>query len=319
VSIDGHIYRITDPKGFFLPILDGQGPPREGYKPWCGVEVLSWAVDTLLPIPLPGGMAVSRADGSFSIAQQPPNPGLGDPSDARLGLTAFDTAFPYRPLYRSGLDMTLSEGQSAELNIYLFPDMLSPTQGASAGDVSEAVDGAGLPGDTTITASPSALAFSGSSLGAHVKFGISLIPDTSFELDRYLDLRLDSWDISVGWPADWCTNAEDILIDIHKGLYNAGSSMNDAVLAKMESVFKEEELPSLALAKKFFGSEVSVTFMDVGYPTPHSWSVSSTEDKTIVVTADPCIGYPRHLTSEPSKRPPLKLSRVSKPLRPILI
>ncbi len=185
--------------------------------------------------------------------------------------------------------------------------------------MSEAVDGAGLPGDTTITASPSALAFSGSSLGAHVKFGISLIPDTSFELDRYLDLRLGSWDISVGWPADWCTNVEDILIDIHKGLYNAGSSMNAAVLSKMELIFKEEALPSLSLAKEFFGSKVSVTFMDVGYPTPHSWAVSSTEDKTIVVTAGPCIGYPRHLTSELSKRPPLKLSRVSKPLRPILV
>lgn len=318
MSLDGHIYRITDPFAFFLPIVNGQGPPSDGYKPWRGVEVRSWAVDTLLPIPLPGGAAVSRADGSFSIAQQPPNPGLGDPSDARLGLTVSDTAFPYRPLYRSGLDMTLSESQSAELNIWLYPDTVSATEGVSAGDVSEAVDGAGLPGDTTITASPSALAFSGSSDGAHVKFGISLIPDTSFELDRYLDLRLDSWDISVGWPADWCTNADDILVEIVNGLYNAGSSMNAAVLSKMESVF-EEDVPSLPLAKKFFGSQVSVTFMDVGYPTAHSWSVSSTEDETIVVTADPCIGYPRHLTSEPSKRPPVKPSRVSKPLRPVLV
>jgi hypothetical protein len=35
----GHIYQVTDPASFFLPILAGQPAPQQGYEPWQGVEV----------------------------------------------------------------------------------------------------------------------------------------------------------------------------------------------------------------------------------------------------------------------------------------
>ncbi len=317
MSIDGHVYRITDLELFFLPVLAGAGPPADGYKPWPGVEVRAWAVDTLLPIPLPGGSATTNTDGSFSIQQQLPNPGLGDSSDVRAALSISDGAFPYNPLYRSDLDLLVNEAESTELNVWLYPDTIPVEDGVSAGSVDGMVKGAGLPGNTTITAGPSGLAFSGSSDGANIEFGISIRPDTSFTLSSYLDLALASWHIDVGWPADWCTNAEDILVEIIAGLQGAGSSMNAAALSKLEGVF-EEHIPLAEVAKTFFTSEVSVTFMDVGYPNHHSWSLSDTGDDTIVVTADPCIGYPLRLTSDPSKRHPIKPRRLSRTLRPVL-
>ncbi len=84
----GHVYQITNPTSFFLPILAGQVPPQQGYAPWPGLEVRTWSVNDLIPIPLPGGTAGTQADGSFSITQPPPNatvPG-GTPSDVRFML-----------------------------------------------------------------------------------------------------------------------------------------------------------------------------------------------------------------------------------------
>jgi hypothetical protein len=322
VSLDGHIYRVTDREAFFLPVIAG-GPPTEGYKPWADVEVLPWVVDPLLPIPLPGSPAMTHSDGSFSIPQPLPIPGLGDASDVRLGLRVNEGSLPYRPLYRSDLALTVDEAQSVELNIWLYPDTIEEKDGVAAGTVSKVVKGAGLPGNTTISASPSGLSFSGSRDGADIEFGISIRPDTSFDLGSFLDLMLASWNIDVGWPADWCTDAEDILVEIIKGLQGAGASMNGVALARMEALFEEQaKLPEKSgpkIAKEFFAKDVAVTFMDVKYPTKHSWGISNTSDQTIVVTADPCIGYPRHLTSDPNKRPPIKPVQLSRRLRPVLV
>ncbi len=114
-----------------------------------------------------------------------------------------------------------------------------------------ALNNSGLPGNTHITASPSGLAFAGSDSGADVKFGISITPDTSFDLSTFLDLRLSSWDIHVGWPADRCTNADDIVVEIVRGLQDAGASMNTAVLTKLEDVFADIEHLPLSTVRTF--------------------------------------------------------------------
>jgi hypothetical protein len=39
---------------------------------------------------------------------------------------------------------------------------------------------------------------------------------------------------------------------------------------------------------------VSVVFFGIGYPHKHSWKIGDTTDETIVLTANPCIGFPRN-------------------------
>jgi hypothetical protein len=220
------------------------------------------------------------------------------------------------------LSLSVEAAETTELNVWLLTEPVDVTDGVSAGRVSGVLHNSGLPGNTQITASPSGLAFAGSDSGADVKFGISITPDTSFDLNTLLDLRLSSWNIHVGWPADWCTNADDILVEIVRGLQDAGSSMNAAVLTKMETVFADLEqlpLPPPPFVHTFFESDVSVTFMDVTYPTQYTWPLSNSTDSTVVVTGDLCIGYPRQLSSDPSKIPVFEARRLSRALRPVLL
>jgi hypothetical protein len=321
-GLTGHVYRITDPGAFFLPILAGERPPAEGYQPWSGLEVRTWSVNDLFPIPFPGGTAETGADGAFQITQAPPDPvlggGDGSPADIRFALLVSEGSFPYRPLYRSDLSLSVEAAETTELNVWLLPETVDIKDGVSAGDVSGVLDGSGLPGNTHITAGPAGLSFSGSDSGADVEFGISITPDTSFDLSALLDLTLSSWNIDVGWPADWCTNADDILAEIVNGLQGAAGSMNRAVLQKLEAVFADLESLPVSVVQTFFASDASVTFMDVTYPTPHTWPLSNTTDRTVVIAGDLCVGYPRHLSWDPSKVPvfePIRLSRILRPVR----
>jgi len=324
----GHVYKIVDQTSFFGPILGGQqGPPQQGYQPWPGLEVRTWSVNDRLPIPIPGGSAQTQADGSFGINQPAPSATIpGDtPNDVRFMLQVSEASFPYRPLYRSDLSLPVRTAGTTELNIWLLPQVIDQKSGMSAGSISSLLHGSGLPDNTKITASPSGLSFSGSDSGADVKFGIAIVPDTSFDLNTFLDLRLSSWDIHVGWPADWCTNADNILTEIVSGLQNTAASMNSSVLTDIEQFFtnlagltrSDGSVPPLV--KTFFTSDVSVTFMDLTYPTPYTWPLSNTTDKTVVITGDLCIGYPRHLSSDPSTVPVFEAARLSRPLRPVLV
>ncbi len=322
-GLTGHVYQITDAVAFFEPILfPGQGEPQ-GYEPWAGLEVRTWSVNDLLPIPFPGGSAQTGSDGGFNITQTPPYPVVGDgdggsqAGDIRFGLVVSEGSFPYRPLYRSDLSLTVTAAEATELNVWLLPEAIDPKDGIGAGQVSKLLQGSGLPGNTKITASASGLAFVGSDAGADIAFGISIVPDTSFDLGAFLDLQLSSWNIHVGWPADWCTNADDILAEIVQGIQNAAASMNASVLTKIKNVFVSEEPLLSPYANTFFDSDVSVTFRDITYPTPHTWKLSNSTDTTVVIGGDLCIGYPRHLSADPSNLPvnaPLRLSRALRPV-----
>ncbi|MGH3628413.1 MAG: hypothetical protein ACRDRL_13375, partial [Sciscionella sp.] len=222
-------------------------------------------------------------------------------------------------LYRSDLSVSVAAAEATALDVWLLPESVEVKDGIAAGDVSSQLQHSGLPGNTRITAGPSGLSFSGSDSGADVRFGISIVPDTSFDLDTLLDLQLVSWNIHVGWPADWCTNADDILTQIVRGLQDAATSMNAAVLKKLETVFADLENLPVSVVKTFFGSAASVTFMDLSYPTTYTWPLSNTTDSTVVITGDLCVGYPRHLSADPSRRPVFEPLRLSRPLRAVLV
>ena len=301
MSLDGHVYRITDPKAFFTPIVLGGGPPKNGFEPWAGVNVTASMYGKLfiVVVDYENLTTTTNAYGSFSIPDPPPylENIFGGPGEAFVSLMCSQGN---RPLYRSGV-FSLAEGDQRELNIYLYPDTLSVNEGIAAGDVSGVLGGAGLPGNTRVTASPSGLSFSGSEGQVSLEFGIAIRPDTSNNLDAFLDLSLASWNISVDWPTSWFKSATDVLNDIRNGLAGAAGSVNDAVLAKMETIIETEDgLPS-SLANAFFETDVSVTFMDVWYPNQHSWGIGDANDQTVVVLADPCIGYPRDFSKDPVK------------------
>ena len=301
MSLEGVVYRITDAKDFFTPIVLGSGPPTTGFEPWPDVTVAASLYGKLLffAIDYENLYTTTDSNGSFAI-QDPPTNLLNFFGGYNEAYVSLFLSHHGRPLYRSGV-FSLAEGDQRQLNIYLFPDSLAVSDGIGAGDVSAVLAGSGLPSNTQITASPSGLSFQGSEGQVSLKFGIALRPDTSNDLNAFLDLSLASWNINVDWPTSWFKSATDVLNDLRSGLAGAASSVNSAVLAKMETIIETEDgLPS-SLAETFFNDDVSVTFMDVWYPTPHTWGIGDKDDGTVVVLADPCIGYPRDLGIEPLK------------------
>jgi hypothetical protein len=301
MSLEGAVYRITDAKTFFTPIVLGSGPPTTGYEPWPGVTVGAslWGKLLFFAVDYENLYTTTDRNGRFAIADPPANLVnlFGGYNEAFVSLLLSDDG---RPVYRSGV-FPLAEGDQRELNIYLFPDELAVSDGIGAGDVSGVLGSSGLPGNTQITASPSGLSFNGSEGQVSIQFGISLTPDTSNDLNAFIDLTLASWNINVDWPTSWFKSATDVLNDIRSGLAGAASSVNSAVLAKMETIIETEDgLPS-SLAETFFNNDVSVTFMDVWYPTQYTWGIGDKDDSTVVVMADPCIGYPRNFSMDPIK------------------
>jgi hypothetical protein len=74
-------------------------------------------------------------------------------------------------------------------------------------------------------------------------------------------------------------------------------------VAKMIHTILEAAYPLVPAADivNFTDHETSVTFHNISYPDPHTWSASDTTDSTIILLAQPVIGWPRSLTSDPSK------------------
>jgi hypothetical protein len=60
----------------------------------------------------------------------------------------------------------------------------------------------------------------------------------------------------------------------------------------LQSPPPDGESLSASMAADFL-SDVSVTFYDIGYPIAYYWGIGDTSDNTIVLVANPCIGFPR--------------------------
>lgn len=285
----GHIYKITDALKAFVPIILGsEGGLQSGFVPWSGTTVIAhyywWPLPSLPPLPYYSTFAKVARDGSFSVMDSPL---LLAPVYVNLIVRSGVT------IYRSDY-MPLAFAQDTELNFWVYVDKLPIEDGISAGTISQVVAGQGLPDNTTITAGgPYGLNFSGSTGQVSLNFNIWIAPDTSPNLNNFLDLSINGWDINVGWPESWFESADDVLNKIKSSIAGAGSSANQAVLKRMEGILESQEGLDEKSASDFLKNEVVVTFSGIVYPKKYSWGIGDTSNKTIVLVANPCIGYPR--------------------------
>jgi hypothetical protein len=228
-------------------------------------------IPALPPIPIPFFAKVSTVNGSFTLPDIP-GPLLPFIKQVSINVTAHG-----RPLYRSERFPT-THTTDKHLEIFVFQPAIPPTDGVTAGQISTGLASAGLPGNTTLSANPWGLGVVGSQSGADIQFGIQLIPDTSPNLSIFFDLALDGWNIHVGWPADWCTSADDILAKIRSALQTSGSTANHLVSGTITKAFEGPPLNLSAQVTQKLLDAVSIQFVTMGLPTKHTW---------------PSLGFPR--------------------------
>jgi hypothetical protein len=294
VPLVGHVYYITDASKAFVPVVLGDQPPTTGFVPWRGAKVEAtyyWEFrgrrGRLWSTTAPAG-----SDGSFQLADPPAQ------VEQQANLVSLIVASGV-PVFRSTY-IPVAEARTTELDMWVYVDRLPVSDGISAGTISQQVNRHGLPGNTTITAGgPYGLNFSGSEGQVNMNFNIWIAPDTSPNLGAFLDLSINGYDINVGWPTDWVESPDDVLNSIKSGIAAAGSSINAAVLKRMVGILETQDGMSATMASNFLKNEVSVVFFGVGYPHRHSWDIGNTTDGTIVLTANPCIGFPRSFAVEP--------------------
>jgi hypothetical protein len=295
MPLKGHVHKINDPMLAFAPLVLGSGQPTDGFKPWSKATVTAtfWyqlpaAIgDYLVPFAQPP--ATTADDGSFSI--EIPSAAGFNFKDVSLTVKSGVT------VYRS-TRVSIDEAKSKKLDFWIFHDKLPASDGVTAGDVSSTIVSSGLPANTSITAGPGGLEFVASQGQVSMQFGIRMVPDLTSDLTALLDIDLQSWHVHVDWPTSWEVSPDAIHNLIKAGLNGAQGSMNTAVLQKMEAILATEDTLALPTAKKLLTEDVSVTFANVTFPNQHTWGIDHVHDETVVITAEPCIGFPRHISAE---------------------
>src|SRR5215469_8515247 len=177
LSLTGHVFRITNARAAFGPILFGdEQAPTVGFTPWVGVTVTATyylaGAGTDFGFSL---VAFTAPDGSLSITDLDPNPAAQNFPFDRVSLTV---EFGFQgfgvPLYRSPV-MSLLQAAAKELNIWLYPDIVPASDGVTAGAISQQVNSLGLPGNTTILSLPGAgLQFFGSQGQVNMEFIVGM-------------------------------------------------------------------------------------------------------------------------------------------------
>jgi hypothetical protein len=293
VSTKGAIHTITDPTAFFAPIILGAGGHGGGFVPTksSGVSVIliGWMqiIPALPAMPLFFSTTASASDGSFSLPDIP----------AALNSFVQDVSFLVnvhgKPFYRSGLFPRAHLSPEKTFDIFVFQPTIPASDGVSAGLISTGLEGGGLPGNTVLTANPWGISVVGDKSGADINFGIQLTPDTSPHLGVFFDLALHNWDIQVGFPADWCTNANAILAQIKAALQTDNSKANQLVSGTITKAFEGAPLNLSAAVTQKLLAAVSIQFTSLSLPNKHTWPLSNTSDKTIVVVPQLTLGFPR--------------------------
>jgi hypothetical protein len=288
MSIKGTVYLVTNTIEFFLPLVltVGGKAPTTGFAPSNSpyVAKLTFSGGFFGIFQFSFFTNVNTADGTFEF-------NIPDLTPFGLKLVALSLSLYNVPIYRS--EHFAYSDLSRELNIYLYQPRLPSSDGITAGQVSSALSGHGLPGNTSLTASSSGLSITGSKSGAHLQFGVAIVPDTSPNLSLFFDLLLNGWNIHVGFPADLCESANDVLNSIRSGLQSADSAANGVVQSQLMTILQGTPLNLSSGEASNLLQNVSIQFSQVSFPANHNWALSNKSDTTVVISPTPVIGYPR--------------------------
>jgi hypothetical protein len=293
MSIKGAIHTITDPTAFFAPIVLGGTGHGGGFIPTksSGVSVMLTAWMEVIPaspaIPLPISAMASAADGGFTLPDVPAS------LNSFVHNVSFLVSVHGKPFYRSALFPRTHLSPEKSFDIFVYQPSIPSSDGVPAGLISSGLASGDLPGNTVLSANPWGIGVVGSKSGADIDFGIQLTPDTSPNLGVFFDLALHNWDIQVGFPADWCTNADAILAQIKTALQSDNSKANQLVAGTITKAFEGPPLKlSSAVTQKLLNA-VSIQFTSLTLPNKHTWPLSKTNDGTIVVVPQLTLGFPR--------------------------
>jgi hypothetical protein len=292
-ELSGRIFKVNDQLAL-VPILLGDIPPLFGYAAWPGATVTVTCymqLGILAEIEL-SFSTITAGDGSFSLSVD-----LPDPLQSLPVTVAITVSFGV-PVYRSG-QVPLDTVSSGKLNFWIFPDQLPPADGITAGSISSQLSGSSssLPSDTTLTTTAAGLDVSFSSELDLVDawFGIGAQPDTSPNLQNFVDLSLRYCTIIdlLPWPIQ--PTGAQVFQEIQDGIAAAAGSLNSKVLTMMEDDLEKQDGVSAGAAQNFFTRDVSVIFTNITFVN-HTWNITATDDSTVVMNATICIGFPRNPT-----------------------
>jgi len=285
MSITGHVNLITDPTAFFLPIILGTGKPPSGFVPSRDAAIVAEMTGLFLGIfPISVSANVSAVNGSFTLPDLPPV--FASMDEIWINLRLHD-----RPFYRS--EVFPRAHASKGLEIFLFQPPIPETGGVTAGQASTDLAGASLPRNTTLSADPWSLGVVGSKPGADIRFGIQIVPDTSPNLSIFFDLALDGWNIHGGWPADWCTSADDILNNIRTVLQASGPEANQIVSGTITRAIEGAPLNRSSTISRKLLDNVSIQFVTMSLSDKHTWTLSDETDKTNMIVPQLTLGFRR--------------------------
>jgi hypothetical protein len=293
MSINGAIHTITDPTAFFAPIVLGGAGHGGGFIPTksSGVSVIltAWmeVFPALAPLPLRFSATASATDGSFSLQEIP------DALNSFVHNVSLVVSVHGKPFYRSGLFPRTHVSPEKSFDIFIYQPSIPASDGVTAGLISAGLASGDLPGNTELSANSWGIGVAGSKSGANIDFGIELTPDTSPSLGIFFDLALHNWDIQVGFPADWCTNADAILAQIRTALQTDNSKANQLVAGTITKAFEGAPLNLDAAVTRKLLSAVSIQFTSLTLSTKHAWPLSDTSDKTVVIVPQLTLGFPR--------------------------
>jgi hypothetical protein len=290
MSASGHINIITNPAGFFAAVLVGEKPPANTFQPakMAGFSVRMTGLFDLFPITMPGSF--NPADASFTIPDLPPAllP-LGLLDDIWINVDLHGS-----PFYRTGLFPR--QNLNKDLEIFVFQPVLKEGAGAkgiTAGLISQALTGMGLPSSTMLSADPMGVGLVADRSGADIDVRIAPVPDISPNLSLFFDMVLRSWDITVGFPASCVTTADGVLNRIRTALQDSESSANQLV---SNAIAAAVEMPPLSIPPGSVGllkSLVSIQFVSLAVHTVAPWHLTNTIDSTLVVVPSLTIGFPQ--------------------------
>ena len=108
-----------------------------------------------------------------------------------------------------------------------------------------------------------------------------------------IDLGLEGWNIHVGFPADWCTTAQDILNQTGAALCSEEAQVNVFVKGQILQILQKPPVNLNPAQPSALLNRVSISFSCIMIPNKHTWPLSNTNDGTIMMTVQPTLGFPR--------------------------